>query len=47
MARDVLAVINSSFDTFSKGQRRIAKYILENYDKEPSSQPAGLERRQG
>ncbi len=33
MARDVLAVINSSFDTFSKGQRRIAKYILENYDK--------------
>lgn len=33
MDKDVLAVIENGSAAFSKGQRRIAKYILENYDK--------------
>jgi len=33
MEHDVLAVIASSMNGFSKGQRRIAKYIADNYDK--------------
>ena len=33
MDKDVLAAINDASGTFSKGQRRIAKYITENYDK--------------
>jgi len=33
MHRDVLSVITAASGSFSKGQRRIAKYILENYDK--------------
>ncbi len=33
MDKDVLAVIEKGSVAFSKGQRRIAKYILENYDK--------------
>lgn len=33
MDKDVLAVIENGSAGFSKGQRRIAKYILENYDK--------------
>ncbi len=33
MDKDVLAAINSVSPTFSKGQRRIANYITENYDK--------------
>lgn len=33
MDKDVLAVIGNESSGFSKGQRRIAKYILENYDK--------------
>ena len=33
MDRDVLAVISNENNHFSKGQRLIAKYILENYDK--------------
>ncbi len=33
MDKDVLAAINSVSPTFSKGQRRIASYIAENYDK--------------
>lgn len=33
MAKDVLAVISAASGSFSKGQRRIANYILENYDK--------------
>ncbi|MBP8639523.1 MAG: MurR/RpiR family transcriptional regulator [Oscillospiraceae bacterium] len=33
MDKDVLAVIASNNIHYSKGQRRIAKYILENYDK--------------
>lgn len=31
--RSVLQTIRSGMDTFSKGQKRIANYILENYDK--------------
>lgn len=33
MEKDVLAVISDGNAHFSKGQRQIAKYILENYDK--------------
>lgn len=33
MERDVLAVISDEDAHFSKGQRQIAKYIVENYDK--------------
>jgi DNA-binding MurR/RpiR family transcriptional regulator len=33
MDRDILSVIESASSGFSKGQRSIAKYILENYDK--------------
>ena len=33
MNRSVLQTIRSGMDTFSKGQKRIANYILENYDK--------------
>ena len=33
MENDVLAVINAAANGFSKGQRRIAKYITDNYDK--------------
>ena len=33
MDRDVLSVISAKSASFSKGQRRIAKYILDNYDK--------------
>ena len=33
MARSILHTINSNMAGFSKGQKRIAAYILENYDK--------------
>ena len=33
MNRDILALIHENMDTFSKGQKRIANYILESYDK--------------
>ena len=33
MNRSVLQTIRNGMDTFSKGQKRIANYILENYDK--------------
>lgn len=33
MAKSILHTINSNMDDFSKGQKRIAAYILENYDK--------------
>ena len=33
MNRDILALIQENMDTFSKGQKRIANYILESYDK--------------
>ena len=33
MTRNILHILEEGMDTFSKGQRRIAAYILENYDK--------------
>ena len=33
MAKSILHIIESHMTTFSKGQKRIAAYILENYDK--------------
>ena len=33
MATDILSTIQSKMNTFSKGQKLIAKYILESYDK--------------
>jgi len=33
MNRDILTLIQESFSTFSKGQKRIAKFITEEYDK--------------
>ncbi len=33
MNRDILAIIQENMGTFSKGQKRIANYILESYDK--------------
>ena len=33
MDKDILSVIESASGGFSKGQKRISKYILENYDK--------------
>ena len=33
MNRDILTVIQENMRTFSKGQKRIANYILESYDK--------------
>ncbi|MBR4098958.1 MAG: MurR/RpiR family transcriptional regulator, partial [Clostridium sp.] len=33
MNRDILAVIQENMSTFSKGQKRIANFILESYDK--------------
>lgn len=33
MKRNVIAIINDSMPEFSKGQKRIAKYVIENYDK--------------
>lgn len=33
MKRDLISIINEHSSGFSKGQRRIAQYIIENYDK--------------
>ncbi len=33
MIKNVLHIIQSNMETYSKGQKRIANYILENYDK--------------
>ena len=33
MSRDILLIIQNGMDTFSKGQKLIGRYILENYDK--------------
>ena len=33
MSRDLLKTIEEGLPSFSKGQKRIAEYILENYDK--------------
>ena len=39
---DVLALIEASYHTFSKGQRRIADFVSENYDKAVSMTAAKL-----
>ena len=36
MSTDILARIQAQLHTFSKGQKRIANYILESYDRPPS-----------
>ena len=41
-AKDVLGLIEASYHTFSKGQRRIADYVCENYDKAVSMTAARL-----
>ena len=33
MSMDILSVIQSNMSTFSKGQKLIANFILESYDK--------------
>ena len=33
MNRDILSVIQDNMHTFSKGQKKIAAFILESYDK--------------
>ena len=33
MAKDILHIIQENMDGFSKGRKRIASYILSNYDK--------------
>ena len=33
MNQDILALIQENMNTFSKGQKRIAAFILESYDK--------------
>ena len=33
MGRDILATIRNSMGAFSKGQKLIGRFILENYDK--------------
>lgn len=33
MKRDILRIIDENMDGFSKGQRQIARYLLEHYDK--------------
>ena len=33
MNRDILTAIQENMHTFSKGQRKIASFILESYDK--------------
>ena len=33
MKRNLLKVIEEKMPTFSKGQKRIATYVIENYDK--------------
>ena len=33
MRQDILSVLQANESTYSKGQRRIARYIVESYDK--------------
>jgi len=33
MDKDILAIIEESYSSFSKGQKKVANYITENYDK--------------
>ena len=33
VAKSILHIIETNMDSFSKGQKRIANYMLQNYDK--------------
>ena len=47
MNRDILTVIQDSMHTFSKGQRKIANFILESYDKAAFMTASRLGQRVG
>lgn len=47
MSRDILTVIQDSMHTFSKGQRKIANFILEFYDKAAFMTASRLGQRVG
>lgn len=46
MSKDILSLISSKMNTFSKGQKLIANYILSSYDKAAfmTGQQAGQDR---
>ena len=47
MNQDILTVIQGSMNTFSKGQKKIAGFILENYDKAAFMTASRLGKRVG
>lgn len=47
MSRDILAAIQENMHTFSKGQKRIAGFILESYDKAAFMTASKLGKRVG
>lgn len=47
MYKDVISNIKNSLDSFSKGQRSIALYILDNYDKAAFMTASGLGKATG
>ena len=47
MNRDILAVIQENLHTFSKGQKKIANFILESYDKAAFMTASRLGKRVG
>ena len=47
MNRDILAVIQDNLHTFSKGQKKIANFILESYDKAAFMTASRLGKRVG
>ena len=47
MAKSILHMIESSMPTFSKGQKRIAEYILQNSDKAAFMTASKLGKRSG
>ena len=47
MNRDILTVIQESADTFSKGQKKIASFILESYDKAAFMTASSLGKKVG
>ncbi|RKI68198.1 MurR/RpiR family transcriptional regulator [bacterium 1xD42-67] len=47
MNRDILTIIRENMDTFSKGQKKIAGFILESYDKAAFMTASRLGKRVG
>ena len=47
MSSDILSILHSQAHTFSKGQRLIAKYITESYDKAAFMTASKLGRKVG